>query len=467
MKVAILSDVTPDLLAQDLRRAGDDVYLPSGFNAWIPEILDPASGLHAFKPAAVLVVLDAPRVPEADAALARLAADFPTARICVPDLAGLAAETGRDRFYDDRMRALGAMPFSLDGLRAIEDEFAFARLARPMKVLALDADNTLWHGIISEDGIDVPEPYADFQRGVRALKARGVVLVMLSKNDLPDTRLALERPEMVLHEGDFAALGVNWDPKPGNLLKVCQGLRLFPDSFVFVDDNPRERAEMSRRLPKVVVPPFPENLFKPEQFLRRLGQYFFADLGRTAEDAHRTELYREDAAREAAAAAAPSLADYMRGLGLHATVFHPAAADLDRLAQLAQRTNQFNATTRRRTRQELADLVSDPAAHIWAFRAGDRYGDQGLVGYVIATADGKAARITDFVMSCRAMNRTLEHFVVNAVRADLARAGLSLAGIDYMPTPKNAPVKAFLASIDLARPLATYYPNPVTGKNLI
>ncbi len=473
MKIALLGNVTLDFLAQDFRRAGHEVYVPSGFDTWRQETLDPASGLHTFAPDAALLVMDGGTTLPDQQLLNALA----HARVVVPDLATLAAET--PGFWDERMRKLAAMPFSLAGLKAIEDEFFFAtstggsRLSRPngraalvaaipKKILAVDADNTLWNGIVSEDGADAVTSYVDFQKGLLALKSRGVLLVLLSKNDpvgagqgRAPLAVALARDDMPLALDDFAATRVNWSPKAGNLLDACRELNLAPDSVVFVDDNPHERAQMKAHLPEVSVPPFPSDMSNPAQFLRRLEQYFFASVGTTAEDRARTEMYQAEAARRAFARTLPTVQDYLKGLCLTVKAARATHEDVPRLAQMAGKTNQFNATTIRRTTEEMAALVADPAHRVWTFRAGDAFGEMGLVCYVIY--DCATARVTDFVMSCRAMGRTLEHFAINHVRHELASENLPLAGIDCVPTAKNAPFREFLSSLDLGHDAVSWY----------
>ena len=465
MKVALLGNVTLDFLAQDFRRAGHNVYVPSGFDTWRQEALDPASGLHAFVPDAVLIVMESGVSPDDEGIIGAFAdaqERVPPVRIVVPDIAELAAET--PGFWDERMRTLASMPFSLAGLKAIEDEFFFALDAAPKKILAVDADNTLWDGIVSEDGADAVVPYVDFQKGLLALKARGVLLVLLSKNDpIGEGRAparqplaeALARADMPLSLDDFSAACVNWSPKAGNLLTACRELNLGTDSVVFVDDNPHERAQMKAHLPEVAVPPFPTDLSHPAQLLRRLERYFFSSAGATEEDRARAEMYRAEAARREFARTLPTVQDYLKSLHLVARAARATADDVPRLAQMAGKTNQFNATTIRRSAEEMAALVADPAHRVWTFRAGDAFGEMGLVCYVIY--DCATARISDFVMSCRAMGRTLEHFAVNHVRRELAAEGLPLAGIDCNPTAKNGPFRAFLSTLDLAHDAVTWY----------
>ena len=333
----------------------------------------------------------------------------------------LARET--PGFFDSRMEKLAGSPYSLDGMRAIVEEFEWETLRSPRKLLAVDADNTLWRGVLSEDGRDALEPYAEFQEGLKRLRDEGVVLALLSKND----PFSLDW---------FTACMANWDPKPDNLLAVCRELNLTPDAAVFVDDDSCERAIMASRLPDVAVAPFPADMARPGQFLRRLREYFFANAGRTPED----RLRAADYARQMRAPL-PCIADkdaYLDGLGLWVKPALATAEDLDRLAQMAGKTNQFNATTIRRTREDFAELLGKEDMRVFTFRAGDRFGEQGLVCYIIA--DLKSRRITDFVMSCRAMGRTLEHFAYGYVSQALGYA----PQIDFSQTTKNAPIAKFI-----------------------
>lgn len=379
-------------------------------------------------------------------------------------------------FWDPRLEKLAGCPYSLAGIEAIVEEFGWflaGQTVRYSKILAVDADNTLWHGILSEDGPDALVPCVEFQQGLKALADDGVVLVLLSKNDLGSIdELARRHPSLIPVHASFSACRVNWEPKAGNLVEICRELNLGPDSVVFVDDNPHERAQMKAHLPEVTVAPWngwssdqggvsSEQLRKEKQLIRRLREYFFADAGKTAEDRLRAADYRR---RRGAAESFPmqNKDDYLRSLGLWVEARPAEARDLDRLAQMAGKTNQFNCTTLRRPRSDFEALLSSTSTSnfnsVYVFRAGDRFGEQGIVCYIVL--DSAARRITDFVMSCRAMGRTLECFAYEWVAR---RVGFR-PSVDFTPTAKNAPAKAFVERVAAGGTMETYFKEVGDGK---
>ena len=412
-RVALVGDVALELLAPYFREAGFETYVPPGFGAWRQEMLDKESGLRRFAPDFVF------DVTSRDAALSR-------------EVPG---------FFDERMRKLASMPYSLDGIDAIVDEARFAALAAPKKAIAVDADNTLWRGILSEDGRDALVPCVEFQKGLLRLREKGVVLLLLTKNDPASPFM---RGDMPLSDGDFAALRINWAPKAGNLVEACRELNIGTESVVFVDDNPHERAQMEAHLPEVTVAPWrgwgdpSRGDAEARQLLRRLEECFFSGMGETEEDRLRAADYASPARR--AVREFRDSGEYLSSLGLWAAPSMAAEADIPRLAQMAGKTNQFNATTIRRTAADFAALLADPSKRVFVFRAGDRFGEQGIVCYVVCDMEG--GRVTDFVMSCRAMGRTLERFAYRHVADALGFA----PPVDFVPTAKNAPFKAFLES---------------------
>lgn len=324
-------------------------------------------------------------------------------------------------------------------------DFYFRIPIRPAKVLAVDADNTLWGGIVSEDGPDSVVPHVGFQNGLLALRSKGVMLALLSKNDpASGGRSPIERTfardDMPLSLGDFSFVGVSWEPKPGNLLAAAKALNVGRDSFVFVDDNSHERAQMRAHLPEVMVVEDMERwcAHGMDGLAEHLGETYFADMGRTDEDRLRamrpSNLTRLDPAQMEF-----SKADYLKTLGLRVSPSLATAGDIPRLAQMAGKTNQFNATTIRRNEDDFRRLLGDPDKRVYAFRLSDRFGELGLVCYVVV--DVARMAIEDFVMSCRAMGRTLEFFAYGYVCRELGRKAME---IDFVATAKNAPFAAFM-----------------------
>lgn len=328
-------------------------------------------------------------------------------------------------------------------------DFYYRLPCRPAKVLAVDADNTLWKGIVSEDGVDAVEPYVSFQRGLKSLRSKGVMLVLLSKNDPPCGGAApiekvFARSDVPLDLSDFAFVGVNWEPKAGNLLAAAKTLNVGVDSFVFIDDNPHERGQMRAHLPSVMMIEDMEMWINSgmEGLTDSIGASYFADAGRTNEDILRA-LRPSVILPPGGLDVSFSKAEYLKTLELRVVPSLATAADVPRLAQMAGKTNQFNATTIRRTEDEFLRILSDETRRVYVFRLSDRFGEMGIVCFIIA--DTVSRRITDFAMSCRAMGRTLEFFAYEYVCREIAQAGA--LEIDYRPTAKNAPFASFLERI--------------------
>lgn len=428
MRLAILSNVTVSVLAGLLAKE-HEVWTPSGFDTWLQTALEPPRELLDFAPEAVYVLLDARFAPlsasaeQVGRAVDSLRRALPGVPVVVPDLARLAADFG-ETFHDERMWKLGAMPFSMKGLYAIR------ALLGLKKVLALDLDNTLWKGVVGEDGLSVFEPDVAFQREVKALKERGVLLVVLSRNNSADVDPVWDDPRMVLTREDFAAFRLGWSEKADNLAQVAADLNLGTDAFVFVDDNPAERARMRAARPEVAVPEFPPPLAD-----------YFPPRAVTAEDLVKTEQYRAEAQRRALAATGLSVYDYLKTLEIWADV-HPARPEeFARIAQLSQKSNQFNVLTHRYSEAEIARFASDPSRVLLAVHAGDRFGDQGLIAFAQVVFGGDRPELVDFVMSCRAMNRHLEFAVQDSLERVLAMRGEMALRAAWRRTEKNAPVR--------------------------
>ena len=289
MRIALLSNVTVEVLAGMLGKE-HAVWTPSGFGAWMETALEPPAELVAFAPEMICLLIDRrygafdDAVQDVGLACRRLRERFPAAAVIAPDLERLAVDGGAG-FYDEKMWKLGKMPFSISALRELKKLFV------RRKAVAVDLDNTLWKGIVGEDGVEGIVPDAAFQRQLKELKECGIVLVALSKNNPEDVEPVWSDPRMVLEKSDFVALEVNWNDKAENLVRVAKELNLGTDAFVFVDDRPVERARMRAACPDALVADFPPQL-----------DVFFPFAATTAEDARRTAMYQAESRRREFAA---------------------------------------------------------------------------------------------------------------------------------------------------------------------
>ncbi len=321
----------------------------------------------------------------------------------------------------------------------------------PKKVLLLDLDNTLWGGLAGEH--DVTEvvlsddhtglAYKNLQRVILQMQRQGVLLAIVSKNNEADAmELIANHPHMVLRADAFAAKKINWQPKHESIRELAAELNLGTDSFVFFDDNPTERELVRSMLPEVAVPEFPE---KPEDLapaMIEIYKKYFQKATLTAEDLAKTKQYEQMAKRVELERAAGSFEDYLRSLEIVIHRVDPAK-NVERFGQLLNKTNQFNLTTNRYSAQEAAALVSAPEKRVFLYRVEDKFGDNGIVAALIADlsdSEGKAAVITDFVMSCRVMGKQIEDAILADVEKALRDVGcIRVSGL-FVPSAKNAPV---------------------------
>lgn len=517
MKIAIISNVTAALLAARLSKA-HEVVLPDGFGNWIQPCLDPGSNIYRANPEAIFVLLDGGSLFPTEAsdetcretlafaadAIKTLAKNLPDVMmfigtIDVPQVAflpmsdarrerklenefycsienliqahknivffelkKLVEDIGRDAFYDTKMRYLGGMPFSIKALQKIGDEIDFCLKAysgKRHKVLAVDLDNTLWHGVVGEDGplgIQLaPEksgmPYTEFQQRLKELREMGVLLVVLSKNNQADVEEVFSKNKaMILHNDDIAAFSINWAPKPENLINLASELNLGRDSFVFVDDNPAEREAMKAMLPEVAVPEFPIDAAKLPSFIDSVYRRYFLSLRTTDEDRRKTLLYRAEGARQMLREKSASLDSYLDSLQIKVDIHRVRDAEIDRVAQLTQKTNQFNLTTRRYTVHDIGAMAKRDDCIILTAHAKDRFGDNGLIAVLIAKQTGAVMNIDTLLMSCRVMGRTIEHALMNEFEHLAREAGVKKITAEYLPTRKNSPVVMFFEQMGYA-----------------
>jgi FkbH-like protein len=430
MKVAILSNVTAQVLA-DMLSGEFDVWTSVSFDTWFQDSLSPPEELKAFAPDRILLLVDG-RHCASGASVARaaeaLAGHFPKAVVAAPDLKALADDMG-ESFYDERMWAFAKMPWSKAALEEL------MKFARPKKIAAIDFDGVLWRGVIGEDGVAGVTMNVDFQRRLKALKERGIVLIGLTKNNPCDIALVWKSARMALEEGDFVRIAAGWEEKSVNLAAAARELNLSLDSVVFFDDSPVERAKMRSACPEVCVAPFP---------FADMDAYFPGG-GSSREDASRTEFYKADLERRKLADAL-SLERYFAELKIRVRPLDLGASDAARLAQLSQKTNQFNINPKRYSQSQVLSFLEDKTRKIFAFSAEDKFGDYGTISFVNYKIDGDEAFCEDFVMSCRAMGRTIEFAIEEFAERSLAAAGIKKINAIWKRTGRNEPVRKLFES---------------------
>lgn len=512
VRLALLGSSTttqlPPLLALHGLAAGLDLDVyEAPFGTYQQEILDPKSALYAFKPQAALLFVnyrdaqpgpaeteaerwaglwkllreragcavlmnnfDAPverlsgnleggldeglgRLRRLNALLAERARETGT---LVVDQEHLSAVVGKERWHDARFWQHARQAMAVSALPRYAHEAAAvlkAAFGKSSKCLALDLDNTLWGGVVGDDGaegVDLSEPYLEFQRYLKALKERGVLLAVVSKNEDEAARAPfLRRAEMVLKLSDVAVFVANWQDKAGNLRAVAKALNIGLDAVAFADDNAAE-CELVRDLaPEVAVVELPAD---PADFVRVLdGLRLFEAAAFSEEDRKRAAHFHAEAQRAALKEQAPDLVSFLRGLEMRAVCSAFCEADVPRLTQLINKTNQFNLTTRRYTEAQVRALATDPSAWTLSVRLSDRLGDYGLISAVIARKKGAAFEVDTWLMSCRVLGRGVERLVFNRLVEAAREAGASELLGRYLPTPKNAPVKDLLAGFGFSR----------------
>jgi FkbH-like protein len=371
------------------------------------------------------------------------------------DLALAAERTGLDRWFEYKLWLQAKMQIAPHAVPEYGERlvrFVAAQRGMSKKCLVLDLDNTLWGGVIGDDGIEGiilgegtarGEAHLALQRYAKDLTERGIVLAVCSKND-PDiaSRAVDEHPEMILRRKDFACFAANWQPKPENLRMIAAKLNLGIDSLVFVDDNPAERAAVREALPMIAVPELPEDVAGYVECIAQAG--YFETSAFTADDRERAQRYTENLIREADRSSAHDLNDFLTGLNMSSVYGTVQEVDIPRVAQLINKTNQFNPTTQRYSQEQITAFCQDGANTVLQFRLIDRFGDNGLVSAMIMRPAGPQPDVLDidtWVMSCRVFGRELEFEVMNiAVEAARERAAGVLRA-KYIPTPKNVVVR--------------------------
>ena len=379
-----------------------------------------------------------------------------TSHVLLCDVDHLAATVGRPQWMDERLWHLAKAPCALTHLPLLARSLADTVLSasgRVVKCVVLDLDNTLWGGAIGDDGLagitlgglDDGEAFVAFQRFLRELKRRGIILAVASKNDHNNAVLPFrEHPDMILREEDISVFVANWDNKADNIRTIQKVLNIGFDSMVFLDDNPFERNLVREFIPDILVPELPED---PACYVRALAELNLFETSSFSEaDRQRPEQYREESKRGIARLQYANVDDYLASLGMTIKLERFNSFNLSRIAQLVQRSNQFNLATRRYGEAACEAFMNDPEH--WApftLTLADKFGDYGLISVVVLKLEQDEIDIDEYLMSCRVLQRGVERFAMNAIFALAAERGAKRVRGRYIKTAKNSMVSKFYA----------------------
>jgi len=356
--------------------------------------------------------------------------------------------------FNQRLWYLGKIRFSNDVFKAAARDLKAGLRGlggQAKKVIILDLDDVLWGGTVGEtgwQGISLGghdpsgEAFVDFQRDLKALSRRGILLAIVSKNE---ETVAIEaianHPEMVLKMDDFAGWRINWQDKAANIIDLMAELKLGVESAVFIDDSPVERARAREALPQLIVPEWPSDKRLYTEALLSLDCFDRPSL--TDDDRQRVRMYAVDRARKESQPQLNNLEEWLATLKTTVTVEELNQSNLPRVAQLLNKTNQMNLSTRRMSEADFQMWASEKDRRTWAFRVSDKFGDSGLIGILSLELDGSQARIIDFVLSCRVIGRKIEEAMLFVAIACARTAGIEEVYATYCQTPKNKPCYAF------------------------
>jgi FkbH-like protein len=381
------------------------------------------------------------------------------ANVVLFDINYLASSYGLIRWHDEKLKAHSKHPFSLGAHSFVAQAMRgllLASLGMPRKCIVLDLDNTLWGGVIGDDGLKgiligpnggaVGESFYNFQSWLLALNRRGVILAVCSKNNEEIAkRPFLELDSMLLKLDDIAAFSANWQNKADNIRDIAKVLNLGLDSFVFVDDNPAERDLIRTELPEVLVP---DMAIDPSQYIEKLSQgRYFESIGISNEDLIRSHAYQINKRLESRCLDSSDLPSYLRGLEMRSIWGEVDEETLPRAAQLIKKTNQFQLTGKRYSETELSRIIKNDRFWVGHFSLSDKYGNHGITSIAILEFDSDKAFIDVWVMSCRVFSRSFENFIFNILVDKAKERGLRFIYGTYVPSNKNAVVSSLLDNL--------------------
>lgn len=515
MRIAILSSYTTDILRSRLKSSltkelGEIKIYNNLFNQYTQEILNNKSALYTFSPEIVIFLFDEEtwtrnqkqlfkllqlvknRLPKALIIVGNIVSthsqvlpslewntknslaeqiancNIKLAKLCqthkqlfVLDINDLVQSHGRTTMFDQRMEYLTKNPWSEQGLEILshrlEQKINTIRGKRK-KVIALDLDNTLWGGILGEDGIKnlllsndgIGKAYYDFQQALLKLRESGILLVICSKND---EHLALEtiesHPYMLIKKHLLATWRINWESKADNLISIAKELNLSTDSFVFLDDSLHERKLIKFALPEIEVPDLPSDPSEFTEFLAKISVFDTSTI--TEEDQGRNEMYQHERIRTSKQLSSASLEKFLKSLHIQVSILKATSFNIPRIAQLTQRTNQFNLTSRRYTEEQINQFFKDKNMLVLTISSKDTIGDMGLVGVIIAKKVDQSLILDTFLMSCRVLGRGIEEATLFTLTEYGNRLEISSLIGEFIPTKKNMLVKDFYSNHHFAQ----------------
>lgn len=371
------------------------------------------------------------------------------------DICYLSADYGLLKWSDPLYWHMYKYCLCLDAIPALAHSVACivkSIYGKNKKGLVLDLDNTLWGGVVGDDGVDgieighetsMGQVFSEFQDYLRQLKDCGIVLNVDSKNDEENALAGLRHPEGTLKPEDFLCIKANWEPKDGNFAQIADELGLLPESLVFVDDNPAERAIVTAQLPGTCAPA----MDAPERYITAIDRCgFFETTEISGDDLKRSQMYKENAQRARLEKTFASYEDYLRSLEMRAIIRPFSQVYLPRIAQLTNKSNQFNLTTRRYTEPEMRQRAEDSRYLTLYGKLSDRFGDNGVISVAIGKLEGDAVEIELWLMSCRVLKRNMEHAMLDELAARARAAGARKLRGFYYKTAKNGMVRDFYPS---------------------
>ncbi len=364
-----------------------------------------------------------------------------------------------NKWDDQKLWLRAKIPFSIDFMKIIANEIYASILTirgKQKKIIVLDLDNTLWGGIVGDDGWEnikigghdyIGEAFLEFQKNLKVLKNRGILLAIASKNEATIVKKAFENNNyMLLKYNDFIAKKIDWNDKTNNIIEISKNVNLGLDSFVFIDDSPYERERVKNELPEVYVPDFPEDPSLLSNWLKNLN--CFNSIKLTKEDLNRNKAMNIEIKKTELKKTSSNFEEWLESLKIEINIQPINSVDFDRAIQLINKTNQMNLKTNRYSSKEFREIVDNPDILSLSVKIKDRLSTEELMGIIILEKDNKIIKLNDFILSCRAFGKNIESTMLGVVYIISKKLDLSIKKIDIKKTEKNLVCQKFFESID-------------------